>query len=97
MRLNHFIDDDPNLLFSLKSESNDEISFLGVKISRENRNFKKIVYRNSILIAFYQLHKTLLPYRCFKIYSNWTLVHSELKQLKHTFSENEYPENFIDS
>ena len=39
----------------------------------------------------------IYTYRCFKICFNWTHFHNELKQLKHTFRKNEYPENFKDS
>ena len=36
-----------------------------------------------------------LAYRCLRIYSSWTKLHTELLCLKHSFLKNGYPENFI--
>ena len=37
-----------------------------------------------------------LAYRCFRICSDWTKFHEELRFLKQVFFKNEYPLSFID-
>ena len=89
-------------------ENENSISFLDIKITRENNKFTTSVYRkptsNEVFTNFgsfipksykYNLLFTLL-HRAFKLCSNFELFHQEIYKLKTIFENNGYPKSFID-
>ena len=98
----------PNIKFTSEIEENNFISFLDIKINRDNNRFLRSVYRkptfNGVFIDFdsyiplpYKsgLISSLL-YRAFKLCSNFEIFHQEIIFLKDIFKRNGYPSNFID-
>ena len=97
-----------NIKFTVEREENNSLSFLDIKIFRDNGKFQTSVYRkptfSSVLINFesflpisykYNLLSTLL-HRGFMICSSYRTLHFEILKLKHIFRSNGYPKNFID-
>ena len=98
-----------NIAFTSEIEQNSSLSFLDVKISRENNRFVSSVYRkptfNGVFTNFESfiskcykpgLIDTLL-YRGFSLCSDMEKIHQEISSLKSVFKSNGYPKNFIDS
>ena len=94
-----------NMSFAIGKEKQSRISFLDVQVIREDKTFTKCIYRTfsgvykhiySFLASAYMFGTAyLLAYRCFKICSCWTKLHTELSSLKQYFlKKNGYPENF---
>ena len=82
------------------------MSFLDEKIIREDKTFTTSVYRKPTFSGYTHFGSFLPPaykfgivytvaYRCFRICSSWTKLHTELFFLKHIFMKNGYPESFI--
>ena len=98
----------PNMKFSFEKEKNGKLSFLDVEVSREGNKFVTSVYRKPSFSGVYTHFESFLPstykfgmiytlvFRCFRICSDWTKFHSELKLLKEIFLKNGYPTSFID-
>ena len=95
--------------FSMETEKENKLSFLDVEIIREQGKFTTTIYRKPTFSGVYRNFESFLPsvykfinlfvtlvYRCFRICSNWTQLHTELIFLKGTFQKNGYPNNFID-
>ena len=92
----------PNMSFSFKQAINGKLSFLDVEVSRQQGNFVTTVYGRStfsgvythfdnFLPTVYKVGMTYtLPYRCFKICSDWTKFNEELNFPKHVFLRNVY-------
>lgn len=84
-------------------------ALIDLEVSRENRRLKTTLHRKPTFSSVYTHFDRFLPatykfsmiytlaYTCIKIFSNWTLFHNDLQQLKHIFCKNVYPENFIGS
>ena len=94
-----------NMSFAIGNEKQSRMSFLDVQVIREDKTFTKCIYRTfsgvykhiySFLTSAYMFGTAyLLAYRCFKICSCWTKLHTELSSLKQYFlKKNGYPENF---
>jgi len=98
----------PNMKFSFEQEKNGKLSFLDVEVSREENKFVTSVYRKPTFSGVYTHFESFLPstykfgmiytlvFRCFRICSDWTKFHNELKLLKEIFLKNGYPTSFID-
>ena len=105
---NYFNTCHPNMSFSFEQEKNGKLSFLDIEVSREKGKFVTTVYRKPTFSGVYTHFESFLPtiykfgmvytlaYRCFKICSDWTKFHEELRFLKQVFLENGYPLSFID-
>ena len=98
----------PNLSFSFEQDVNGKLSFLDLELSRQQGKLVTTLYRKPTFSVVYTHFDSFLPtdykvgmiytlaYRCFKICSNWTRFHEELKFSKHILLKNEYPLSFID-
>ena len=79
-----------------------------LKLYANKVNLQPQIYRKSTFSGVYSNFESFLPsvykfgtaytlvYRCFRIWSNWTQLHTELTFLKRRFQKNGYPENFMD-
>ena len=84
-----------NMSFAIGNEKQSRMSFLDVQVIREDKTFTKCIYRTfsgvykhiySFLTSAYMFGTAyLLAYRCFKICSCWTKLHTELSSLKQYF------------
>ena len=95
------------MLFTIENEKQNRMSFLDVQIICEDRTFTTSVYRKPTFNGVYTHFGSFLPstykfgtvyklaFRCFRICSSWTKLHTELVFLKEVFLKNGYPENFI--
>ena len=93
--------------FSMETKKGNKLSFLDVEVIREQGKFTTTIYRKPTFNGVYGNFESFLPsvykfdmvytlvYRCFRICSNWTQLHTELTFLKGIFQKNGYPENFI--
>ena len=98
----------PNMPFSFQQKKNGKLPFLDIEVSREKRKFAATVYRKTTFSDVYTHFGRFLPtiyefgmvytlfYRYFKICSDWTKFHEELRFLKQVFLKNGYPLSFID-
>ena len=80
--------------FSIETDKEDKLSFLGVEIVREQGKVTTTIYRKLTFSGVYRNFERLLPpvykfrmvytlaYKCFRICSNWTQFHTELMFLK---------------
>ena len=97
-----------NIRFTSEIENENSISFLDIKISRDNNKFKISVYRkptfSGVFTNFgsfiwksykYNWLFTLL-HRAFKLCSNFQLFHQEIDKLETIFENNDYPKSFVD-
>ena len=94
--------------FSVETEKENKLSFLGVEVIREQGKFTTTIYRKPTFSGVYSDFESFLPsvykfgmvytlvYRCVRICSNWTQFHTELIYRKGIFQKNSYPKNFID-
>ena len=99
---------DGNIKLTSEIEENNSISFLDIKINRDNDRFLTSVYRKStfscVFISFdsyislpYKSGLTsLLLYRAFKLCSNFEIFHREIIFLKDIFKRKGSPSNFTD-
>ena len=106
--LNYLNGQHKNIKFTSETENENSISFLGIKITRENNKFMTSVYRKptsrGVFSNFgsfipksykYNLRFTLL-HRAFKVCSNFERFHQEIDKLKTVFENNSYPKSFVD-
>ena len=106
--LNYMNSKHRNIKFTFEQEENDSISFLDIKVFRDNGKFQTSVYRkptfSGVLTNFesffpisykYNLVSTLLR-RGFMICSSYRTLHFEILKLKQIFRSSGYPKNFID-
>ena len=87
---------------------NNLLSFLGIKIVRENNKFTTSVYRKSAFGGVFTNFESYIPnshkyalifallHRAFKRFSNFELFRQEIENLKKFFRKNGYPVNFTD-
>ena len=105
---NHLNRQHKNIRFTSKIENENSISFLDIKISRDNNKFTTSVYRKptfsrvltnfgSFILKSYKCNLLFtLLHRAFKISSNFELFHQETDKLKTIFKSNGYPKSFVD-
>ena len=97
-----------NIKFTSETENENSISFLDIKITRDNSKFMTSVYRKPtfsgvftnfgsfILNSYkYNLLFTLL-HRAFKLCSDFERFHQEIDKLKTIFENNGYLKSFFD-
>ena len=97
-----------NMKFSVETKINGSLSFLDLKIFRENDKFVTSVFRKETFSGVYTnfisfialeykfgLVHTLLN-RCFNLSSDFLKFHHEVDKLKKILSKNAYPQKFID-
>ena len=97
-----------NMKLSIGTEINASLSFLDVKIFRENDKFATSVFRKETFSGVYTniihsipreynfgLVHTLLN-RCFNLSSESLKFHRQVDKLKKMLSKNAYPQKFID-
>ena len=97
-----------NMTFSFETKINGSLSFLDVKIFRENDKSVTSVFRKETFSGVYTnfigfipleykfgLVHTLLN-RCFNLSSDFFKFHHEVDKLKKSLSKNAYPQKFID-
>ena len=97
-----------NMKFSIETEINGSLSFLDVKIFRENNKFVTSVYRKETFSGVYTNFISFIPLeykfglvhtllnRCFNLSSDFLKFHHEVDKLKKILSKNAYPQKFID-
>ena len=96
-----------NIIFTNKSEINNALPFLDVKITKENNKFTTSVFRKPTLTGLscnfssftllYKINliKTLL-FRCFNICSNYVLINTKFNFIKDFLLKNGYKCNIIE-
>ena len=97
-----------NMKFSIETEMNGSLSFLDVKIFRENDTFVTNVFRKETFSGVYTNFISFIPLeykfalvhnlsnRCLNLSSDFLKSHHEIDKLKKVFSKNTYPQKFID-
>ena len=83
-------------------------AFLDINITRQNNQLKTSVYRKPTFSGVFTRYEsyidqsykkslifTLLS-RCYSIFSDYTLFHSEVEKLRETFKKNSYPSGIIE-
>ena len=97
-----------NKKFSIETEINGSLSFLDVKIFRENDKFVTSVFRKETFSGVYTNFISFIPLeykfglvhtllnRCFNLSSDFLKFHHEVDKLKKILSKNAYPQKFID-
>ena len=94
--------------FTSEMEMNNSLSFLDIKIVRENNKFTTSVYRKPTFSGVFTNFESFIPnsykyaliftllHRAFKLCSNFELLHQEIENLKNIFRNNGHSVNFSD-
>ena len=97
-----------NIKFWTETKLNWSLSFLDVKIFRENEKFVTSVFRKDTFSGVYTNFISFIPLEnkfglvhtllnhCFNSSSDFLKVHHEVDKLKKLFSKNAYPQKFVD-
>ena len=97
-----------NMKLSIEAEINGSLSFLDLKIFRENVKFVISVFRKETFSGVYTNFISFIPLeykfglvhtllnRCFNLSSDFLKFHHEIDKLKKSLSKNGYPQKFID-
>ena len=92
---------------TIENEKQNRMSFVDVQILCDDKIFTNSVHNKPTFSDVYTNFDSFLPstykfstvftltYRCFRMRSSWTKLHTELLSLEHIFFKNGYPENFI--
>ena len=106
--LQYIIKKHKNIKFSTETELNGSLSFLDVKIFRENKKFVTSVFRKDTFSGVYTNFVSFIPLeynfglvrtllnRCFNLSSDFLKFHHEVDKLKNILSRNAYPQKFVD-
>ena len=106
--LNYLNSKHPNIKFTCDLEQQGHLSFLDVKISRENNSFVTSVYRKPTYTGLTTKYDSFIPpkykenlvailiYRAFKISSNYFIMVREFDFIRNILSKNGYPLFYID-
>ena len=96
------------LKFTSEAKNDNSFSFLDIKITRHNQQFKTTVYREPTfggVFTHYESYvdqtykKSLIDtllFRCFSICSDYTSFHLEVENLREIFKKNSYPSGIIE-
>ena len=99
----------PGIVFTVENEVHKSLSFLDVKITRDNGSFTTSVFHKPTFTGLYTNFDSFIPFiyikgpvmsllnRYFNICSTYITFHSELDNFKKLFSLNGYPRNFLDN
>ena len=97
-----------NIKFTSETENENSISFLDIKITRDNNKFMTSVYRKPTFSGIFTNFESFIPksykynllftllHRAFKLCSNFERFHQEIDKLKTIFENNGYPKSFVD-
>ena len=97
-----------NIKFTSETENENCISFLDIKITRDNNKFMTSVYRKPTFSGVFTNFGSFIPksykynllftllHRAFKLCSNFERFHQEIDKLKTIFENNGYPKSFVD-
>ena len=89
-------------------ENENSISFLDIKITKDNNKFMTSVYRKPTFSGVFTNFGSFIPklyrynllftllHRAFKLCSNFERFHPEIEKLKTIFEQNGYPKSFVD-
>ena len=95
--------------FTVEQETVGSLSFLDVKVCRENGKLVTSVYRKPTFSGFFSIYETFIPtyqkrevlhtllHRSFSICCDFKTSHNKIDHLKIILIKNNYPLNFIDS
>ena len=95
-----------NIKFTSEMKMNNLLSFLDIKIFRENNKFTTWVYCKPTFSGVFTNFESFIPnsykyasiftllHRALKLCSNFELFHQEISNLKNIFRKNDYPGNF---
>ena len=95
------------LKFTSEAENDNSFSFLDIKITRHNQQFKTSVYRKPTFNGVFTHYKSYLDqtynkslidtllFRCLSICSDYTLFHLEVGNLREISIKNSYPSGII--
>ena len=98
----------PNIKFTSEIEENNSISFLDIKINRDNNRFLTSVYRKPTFSGVFTNFDSYIPLsyksglisslliRSFKLCSNFEIFHREIIFVKDIFKMNGCTSHFID-
>ena len=97
-----------NIKFTSETENENCISFLDIKITRDNNKFMTSVYRKPTFTGVFTNFGSFIPksykynllftllHRGFKLCSNFEPFHQEIDKLKTIFENKGYPKSFVD-
>ena len=97
-----------NIKFTSETENKNSISFLDIKITRDNNKFMISVYCKPTFSGVFTNFGSFIPksykynllftllHRAFKLCSNFERFHQEIDKLKTIFENNGYPKSFVD-
>ena len=96
--LNYFYSYHKNIKFTFEKETNSELSFLDIEISKDKKQFMTLVYRKPTFSGVFSQFDSFIPrshnfnlvstliFRCYSICCSVELFHIEIMQLKEIFS-----------
>lgn len=97
-----------NIKFTYEEEENNTLSFLDIKITREEGRFTTSIYRKKTFSGVYLNYTSFIPleykkglistllFRTYTICSNYVKLHEEIQRLKLIWQKNKFPLYFID-
>ena len=96
------------LKFTSEAENDNSFSFLDIKITRHNQQFKISVYRKPTFSGVFTHYESYLDqtykkslmdtllFCCFSTCSDYTSFHLEVENLREIFKKNSYPSRIIE-
>ena len=96
------------LKFTSEAENDNSFSFLDIKITRHNQQFKTSVYRKPTFSGVFTHYESYLDqtykkslmdtllFCCFSTCSGYTSFHLEVENLREIFKKNSYPSRIIE-
>ena len=97
-----------NINFTVEEESNNQLSFLDVEVTRVDNEFVTSIHRKPTFSGVYTNFQSFIPlqykhgllftllFRAYTISSNYDRLHEEIKKLKTIWQKNDFPLFFID-
>ena len=91
-----------------EAENDNSLSFLDIKITRHNQQFKTFVYKKPTFSGVFMHYESYLDqtykksltdtllFRCFSICFDYTLFHLEVENLREILKKNSYPSGIIE-
>ena len=96
------------LKFTSEAENDNSFSFLDIKITRHNQQFKTSIYRKPTFSGVFTHYESYLDqtykkslmdtllFCCFSTCSDYTSFHLEVENLREIFKKNSYPSRIIE-